>query len=184
VLSALIAVAGSLLGVALGFFAQHLQADLAHRRHLDDLKREAYAELLRAVSASYAQASSGGGTSEDAALLKATAVIQLLAGSEIGSAARNLERQVGAAHALLRQSGYEAARAKIDAADQSRLELIRLFKADLGFRRQSAKTLAPASTAQPGTALTSSILPPDLPPGQQAERPSGPARPFNYPPSR
>jgi len=59
-LSALVAVAGSLLGVVLGFFAQHLQADLAHRRHLDDLKREAYGELLRAVSASYAQASSGG----------------------------------------------------------------------------------------------------------------------------
>src|SRR5450755_2067446 len=115
-LSALIAVAGSLLGVVLGFFAQHLQADLAHRRHLDDLKREAYAELLRAVSASYAQASFDGGTSEDAALLKATAVIQPLAAPEIGSAARNLEKQVSMAHELLRQSGYEAARAKIDAA--------------------------------------------------------------------
>ena len=31
------------LGV-LGFFAQHLLADLAHRRHLDDLKREFLAE--------------------------------------------------------------------------------------------------------------------------------------------
>jgi hypothetical protein len=93
VLSALIAVAGSLLGVVLGFSAQHLQAGSAHRRHLDDLKREAYAELLRAVSASYAQASSGGGTSEGVPL-KATAVILLLAGSEIGSAARSLENQV------------------------------------------------------------------------------------------
>jgi hypothetical protein len=148
-LSALIAVAGSLLGVVLGFFAQHLQADLAHRRHLDDLKREAYAELLRAVSASYAQASSGGGTSEDAALLKATAVIQLLAAPEIGSAARNLEKQVSMAHELLRQSGYEAARAKIDAADQSRLELIRLFKADLGIRQQLAITAAPHGGSQP-----------------------------------
>jgi hypothetical protein len=157
-LSALIAVAGSLLGVVLGFFAQHLQAGLAHRRHLDDLKREAYAELLRAVSASYAQASSGGGTSEDAALLKATAVIQLLAGPEIGGAARNLENQVSMAHELLRQSGYEAARAKIDAADQSRLELIRLFKADLGIRHQlaitAARTAAPSQLLQPFRLLT------------------------------
>jgi len=105
VTTALIAVAGSLLGVVLGFFAQYLQADLAHRRHLDDLKREAYAELLRAVSASYAQASSGGGTSEDAALLKATTVIELLADPEIGSAARNLENLVSTAHMLLRQWG-------------------------------------------------------------------------------
>jgi hypothetical protein len=88
-LSPLFAVAGSLLGVVLGFLAQHLQADLAHRRHLDDRKSEVYVELLRVVSANYAQASSGGGTSEDAALLKATTVIELLADPEIGSAARN-----------------------------------------------------------------------------------------------
>lgn len=147
-LSTLIAVAGSLLGVVLGFFAQHLQANLAHRRHLDDLKREAYAELLRAVSASYAQASSGGGTSEDAAVLKARAVIELLSGPEIGGAARSLADQVSMAHELLRQSGYEAARAEIDAADQSRLELIRLFKADLGIRQQSAIAAAPLSSSQ------------------------------------
>ena len=138
-LSVLIAVAGSLLGVVLGFFAQHLQTDLAHRCHLDDLKREAYAELLRAVSASYAQASSGGGTSEDAALLKARAVVELLADSEIGSAARNLERE----------AGYEAARADIDAADQARLELIRLFKADLEIRQRSAITAAPHGGSEP-----------------------------------
>jgi len=117
-LSTLVAVAGSLLGVVLGFFAQHLQADLAHRRHLDDLKREAYGELLRAVSASYAQASSGGGTSEDAAILKAAAVIELLSGPEVGSAARHLVNQVSTAHELLRQSGYEAALTEVGAADQ------------------------------------------------------------------
>lgn len=148
-LTALIAVAGSLLGVVLGFLAQYVQADLAHRRHLDDLKREAYAELLRAVSASYAQASSGGGTSEDAALLKARAVIELLADSEIGSAARNLEHLVGKAHELLRATGYEAARADIDAADKARLELIRLFKADLEIRQRSANTAAPHGGSEP-----------------------------------
>lgn len=36
-LSTLIAVVGSLLGVHLGILVQHLQADQAHRRHLDDL---------------------------------------------------------------------------------------------------------------------------------------------------
>jgi hypothetical protein len=149
VLSALIAVAGSLLGVVLGFFAQHLLADLAHRRHLDDLKREAYAEMLRAVSASYAQASSGGGTAEDAALLKATTVIELLAAPEIGSAARNLEHLVSTTHTLLRQSGYEAARAKVEDADQARLDLIRLFKADLGIRQRPAITATPHRDSGP-----------------------------------
>jgi hypothetical protein len=148
-LSTLVAVAGSLLGVVLGFFAQHLQADLAHRRHLDDLKREAYGELLRAVSASYAQASSGGGTSEDAAILKAAAVIELLSGPEVGSAARHLVNQVSTAHELLRQSGYEAALTEVGAADQTRLGLIRLFKADLGIRQQSAISAVPPSSSQP-----------------------------------
>ena len=122
----------------MGFFAQHLQADLAHRRHLDDLKREACAELLRAVSASYAQASSGGGTSEDAALLKATTVIELLADPEIGKAARDLQNMVNDAHKVLRQSGYKAAEADIKLADQARLDLIRRFKADLGIRQKPA----------------------------------------------
>src|SRR5437763_15933498 len=99
-LSTLIAVAGSLLGVILGFLAQHLQENLSHRRHLDDLRREAYAEFLRAVSASYAQASSGGGRSEDAALLKATTVIELLSGPEVGGAARALANQADRAHDL------------------------------------------------------------------------------------
>lgn len=100
----------------------------------------------------------GGGASEGAAPLKATAVIQLLADSEIGSAARNLEKQVSMAHELLRQSGYEAARAKIDAADQSRLELIRRFKDDLGISQQSAVSAAPHSTAPPGPSLTMASL--------------------------
>jgi hypothetical protein len=153
-LSTLIAVAGSLLGVALGFLAQRLQDNLAHRRHLDDLKREAYAELLRAVSASYAQASTGAGTSEDAAVLKATTVIELLSAPGTGSAARSLASQVAAAHERLRQSGYEAARAEIDAADRARLELIRLFQADLGIRRQPAPAArTPAPPAVPAADL-------------------------------
>jgi hypothetical protein len=147
--STIIAVVGSLLGVVLGFLVQRLQADVAHRRHLDDLKREAYAELLRSISASYAQASSGGGTSEDAALLKATAVIELLSGPGIASAARRLADQVGAAHELLRGSGQEAARAAIDAADSSRLELIGFFKADLGIRQQPATAAAPDEGTRP-----------------------------------
>ena len=54
--TAIIAVAGSLLGVVLGFIAQYLQAGKARRWQLEDLKREAYAELLRSISASFAQA--------------------------------------------------------------------------------------------------------------------------------
>jgi hypothetical protein len=158
-LSTLIAVAGSLLGVVLGFLAQRLQDDLAHRRHLDDLKREAYAELLRAVSASYAQASSGGGTSEDAAILKATTVIELLSAPGTGSAARSLANQVAVAHERLRQSGYEAARAEIDAADHARLELIRLFQADLGIR-QPALSAAPHTSSKPAPPAVPAV---DLP---------------------
>jgi hypothetical protein len=146
-MSTLIAVAGSLLGVAVGFLAQRLQDGLAHRRRLDDLRREACAELLRAVSASYAQASAGGGTFEDAAVLKATTVIELLSAPEIDSAAHSLANQVAAAHGRLRRSGCEAARPQVDAADHARLGLIRLFKADLGIRQ--AQTPAVNMSAPP-----------------------------------
>jgi hypothetical protein len=53
-----------------------------------------------------------------------------------------------AAHALLRGSGQQAALAAVDAADRSRLELIRLFQADLGIRRKAATTTAPDSSLQ------------------------------------
>ena len=44
---------------------------------------------------------------------------------------------------------------EVGAADQTRLGLIRLFKADLGIRQQSAIAAAPLSSSQPtGAPLT------------------------------
>jgi hypothetical protein len=115
-----------------GFLVQYLQASLAHKWHLEDLKREAYAELLRSISVSYAQAFAGEGTSEDASILRAVTVIELLAKTNIADSARQLAIQVSRAHEVLRSEGYEAARDEIGQADHGRLELIRLFQPDLG----------------------------------------------------
>jgi len=135
--TATIAVIGSLLGVVLGFTPQILQ----HKWQLRDLRREAYAELLRSISASYSQAQSGGGSSEDANILKATTVIELLAEPRIASAARHLQKQVDYAHRLLRGQGDKAAaKREAEKADDERLELIKLFQKDLGVRRPRPST--------------------------------------------
>src|SRR5579863_3892248 len=128
--SAIVAVAGSLLGVALGFVLQYWQ----HRWHLADLKREAYKELLRAISASYHQACSGGDKSEDANILKARAVIELLAEPDIGEATRQLEQQVYKTHEKIRGESREAAAEEVDKTDHDRKELIKKFQPDLGIR--------------------------------------------------
>ena len=88
---------------------------------------------------------------DDLAGVKKAAVLLLSISQddlEIRSAARHLERLVGTAHMLLRQSGYDAASAKIKVADQARLDLIRLFKADLGIKQQSAITASPRSGSE------------------------------------
>jgi hypothetical protein len=128
--SAIVAVVGSLLGVALGFVLQYWQ----HRWHLADLKREAYKELLRAISASYHQACSGGDKSEDANILKARAVIELLAEPDIAEATRQLEQQVYKTHEKIRGEGSEAAAEEVDKTDHDRKELIKKFQPDLGIR--------------------------------------------------
>ena len=138
--AAIIAVVGSLLGVALGFLVQYLQADRARRWQLEDLKREAYAELLRSISASFAQAYYGEGTSEDSNILKATAVIELLAEANIFTPARALQQQVDRTHRKLRIEGPDAAQDDIDTTDLMRKALITKFKEDLRVRppRKSA----------------------------------------------
>jgi hypothetical protein len=138
--TAIIAVAGSLLGVVLGFIAQYLQAGKARRWQLEDLKREAYAELLRSISASFAQAYYGEGKSEDSNILKATAMIQLLAEKNISESARDLQVHVDRTHRLLRSDGPDAAQDEIDETDQERIALIVKFKEDLHIRppRKSA----------------------------------------------
>ena len=129
--TAIIAVIGSLLGVVIGFIPQLMQ----HKWQLRDLRREAYAELLRSISASFAQAHSGGGTSEDANILKATTVIELLAEPRIGKATRQLQEQVDRAHKVLRSQGDKAATKEVELANDERLELIDLFQKDLGVKK-------------------------------------------------
>ena len=138
--TAIIAVVGSLLGVVLGFVVQYLQAERARRWQLEDLKREAYAELLRSISASFAQAYYGEGTSEDSSILKATAVIELLAETNISKPASDLQKQVDRTHRILRSEGPDAAQDEIDKTDQKRIALIAKFKEDLHIRppRKSA----------------------------------------------
>lgn len=129
--TAIIALIGGLVGVVIGFIPQFMQ----RKWQLRDLKREAYAELLRSISASYAQASSGGGSSEDANILKATAVIDLLAEPSVARAARKLQEQVDRTHKILRSQGYEAASKEVEKANDERLELIDLFQKDLGVKK-------------------------------------------------
>ena len=66
------------------------------------IKRESYADFLRSISASYAKAKAGKGDPEEANLLRATTVIELIA-----------DRKIAAE------------------ADRDRRDLIRLFKDDL-----------------------------------------------------
>src|SRR6266702_8679463 len=81
--TAIVAVVGSLLGVVLGsalsFVAQNSLANRTRKWELADTKRESYADFLRSISASYAQAKAGTGDPEEADLLRATAVIELIA---------------------------------------------------------------------------------------------------------
>lgn len=138
--TAIIAVVGSLLGVVLGFIVQYFQTERARRWQLEDLKREAYAELLRAISASFAQAYYGEGTSEDSSILKATAVIELLAEANISAPARDLREQVDRTHRMLRSEGPDAAQDDIEKTDRMRMALIAKLKEDLRARphRKSA----------------------------------------------
>jgi hypothetical protein len=132
--TAIIAITGSLLGVVLGFIGQSWQAGRARRWELEDLKREAYAELLRSISASFSQAYYREGKSEDSNILKATAVIELLAEKNISEPARDLQVRVDCTHRLLRSDGPVAAQDKIDETDKKRIELIAKFKEDLRAR--------------------------------------------------
>ena len=133
--TAIIAVVGSLLGVVLGsalsFLAQNSLAKRTRKWELEDIKRESYADFLRSISASYAKAKAGKGDPEEADLLRATTVIELIAEREIGERARLLQRKVTDVHARLRQQEPVAEDTGVREADQARRDLIRLFKADL-----------------------------------------------------
>jgi hypothetical protein len=132
--TAIIAIVGSLLGVVLGsalsFLAQNSLANRMHKWELEDTKRESYADFLRSISASYAKAKVGKGDPE-ADLLRATAVIELIAERKIAEQARLLQKQVTDVHARLRQKDSGVEETEVPKADQARRDLIRLIKADL-----------------------------------------------------
>jgi hypothetical protein len=150
--AAIVAAVAGLLGVALGYLGQYLRARQEHKWAIETVKREAYAEFLRSISASYAQAESEAefqqshrsGTkssqtdkpqqshkSEDADLRAATASIVLLAKREIHEKASDLTEQIIKVHNRLR-GGDSAAQDDVSGVNSNRLALIELFKDDLG----------------------------------------------------
>src|SRR5271169_2791245 len=92
------------------------------------------AEFLTSISASYAKAKAGQGDPEEVDLLRATAVIELIAGKQIAEQARGLQKQVTDVHKKLRKrdsAAEQAEQAEVPKTDRARGELIKLFKADL-----------------------------------------------------
>ncbi|HEY3464455.1 MAG TPA: hypothetical protein VGL47_04945 [Amycolatopsis sp.] len=134
--TAVVGVAGALLGVLTGGLLQHLLAARTRRWQRQDalgqVKQAVYAEYLRAISASYGQAMAGERSRiEDARLHAATAEIEVLAGREVAGPARELTSTVIDVHTKIAEgAGVEAA--TVAAVDRRRLEVIKLFKRDLG----------------------------------------------------
>ncbi|MDL4815227.1 hypothetical protein [Actinomadura opuntiae] len=139
-----VGIVGTLLGVLVTGTLQQLQAARARKwtrsDSLTDVKRRVYTEYLRAVSASYAQALSGKrGRPDDAALLVATAEIEILADARVAEPARRLADTVLEVHArIARDDGVTAS--EVEDVDQRRRALIGLFKTDLGIPTQAVPT--------------------------------------------
>jgi hypothetical protein len=139
--SAVVGVIGTLLGVVIGAAAQQIQAVRNRTWQQADLlritKRGIYAEYLRSISASYAQALAGHRSrAEDASLLAAAAEIEVLAGGEVSGPARDLANSVIGVHSKI-AAGTGVAEAMVADVDRRRYEVIDLFKADLGLRPRS-----------------------------------------------
>lgn len=134
--SVIVGIVGTLLGVLVGGTVQHVQA-LRNRKWqkedaLNNTKRSVYAEYLRSISASYAQAKSGHRSpSEDGNLNAALAEIQVLSREEVWRPARDLVTTVIDVHSKI-SAGTAGAEALVPNVDRRRLEVIDLFKADLG----------------------------------------------------
>ncbi|MGW1995325.1 hypothetical protein [Embleya sp. NPDC001921] len=134
--SVVVGVMGTLLGVLIGGALQQAQA-LRNRKwqradSLGDAKRHVYAEYLRSISASYAQALSGQRSrSEDANLLAATAEIEILSGREVSGPARDLVNAVIDTHSRI-AAGAGVTDAMVADVDRRRYEVIDLFKSELG----------------------------------------------------
>jgi hypothetical protein len=147
--SAVVGVIGTLLGVLLGAAGQQVQASRSRHWQQADLlrtvKRGVYAEYVRSISASYAQALSGlRSRTEDASLLAATAEIEILSGREVSVPVRQLTDAVIDVHSKI-AAGGGVPESKVEDADRRRLKVIDIFKADLAL---TART--PAGAGQPG----------------------------------
>jgi hypothetical protein len=85
---------------------------------------------LTSISASYAKAEAHRGDPEEADILRATSVIELIADEKIPKQARLLQIKVKEVHGRIRQGDSEAEK-EVPHVDHTRRELIELFKADL-----------------------------------------------------
>jgi hypothetical protein len=126
------------MGVLIGGAVQQMQASRARNWQrqdaLSNTKRAVYAEYLRSISASYAQAMSGHRSrSEDANLHAATAEIEVLCGEEVSGPARDLVNKVIDVHSKI-AAGTGVVEAVVDDVDRRRCEVIDLSKADLGLK--------------------------------------------------
>jgi hypothetical protein len=135
--SVLVGVVGTLLGVVIGVIAQEVQARRSRRWRQEELltseKRLVYAQYLRFISASYAQAMSGQrDRSEDGNILAAAAEITLLSGPEVSGPAYALATKVIDTHSVI-AADAAAARDPVPDVDRDRQQLIEIFKADLGW---------------------------------------------------
>ena len=129
------AVIGTLAGTVLGSLLQGAQAWGTRRSQradaLTDAKRRVYAEYLRSISASYAQADAGQwSATEEANLRAAAAEIDILAGPNVSEPAQELVEVVLEVHRKL-VARDEEARARVPDVNRERLRLKDLFKADL-----------------------------------------------------
>ncbi|MBT2510140.1 hypothetical protein J7I98_30640 [Streptomyces sp. ISL-98] len=134
--SVVVGVIGALLGVFIGDALQGKQAsrnrEWQREDSHNDVKRNAYSEYLRSISASYGQAESRQrNRSEDGRLHAATAEIEVLAGRDVSVPARDLVKRVIKAHSMIAE-GASDEEAGVPEVDRGRYEVIDLFKADLG----------------------------------------------------
>ncbi|WP_405959047.1 hypothetical protein OG239_05115 [Streptomyces sp. NBC_00868] len=154
--SVVVGVIGTLIGVTIGVVAQQAQAIRNHTWQREDVlssaKRAVYAEYLRSISVSYAQAISDKKRTrtEDAHLLAATAELEILSEPEVAEVARDLANRVMAVHERIADGG--APKAHVDAVDRRRLEIVDLFKADLGLPTRASAAHGPGTFPLPGGA--------------------------------
>jgi hypothetical protein len=156
--AAIVAASATLLGVTLGLAFQYLRARQEHKWALEAAKTAAYAEFLRSISASYAQAKSEARSrqshdsktkspqteklqgpsqeshkEEEADLRAATARIVLLAKQDIYKEASAITEQAIEAHDKIRSADtVEEAKEAEEAVNSRREALIKQFKEDLG----------------------------------------------------